>query len=119
MLSKLEGLIQAIETFFHPSNSGNWTKPISQLVYFLADFIVMRWNREQSGEYELPEDRKLTPELRRRFELCLRDVTFMGIYAKSGLLSLGEGSRSAAYAGIIWDSWTVVTLISEAAFTPA
>jgi proteasome activator subunit 4 len=81
---QMEGLIQAIETFFHPSNSGNWTKPISQLVYFLADFFVMRWNREQSGEYELPEDRKLTPELRRRFVLCLRDVTFMGIYAKSG-----------------------------------
>lgn len=81
---QLEGLIQAIETFFHPSNSGNWTKPISQLVYFLADFFVMRWNREESGEYELPEDRKLSPALRRRFVLCLRDVTFMGIYAKSG-----------------------------------
>lgn len=81
---QMEGLIQAIETFFHPSNSGSWTKPISQLVYFLSDFFVMRWNREQSGEYELPEDRKLSPALRRRFVLCLRDVTFMGIYAKSG-----------------------------------
>nr|OQO26862.1 hypothetical protein B0A51_06378 [Rachicladosporium sp. CCFEE 5018] len=84
ILHHLEGLIQGVETFFHPSNSGNWTKPLSQMVYYLADFFVMRWNREQSGKYDIPEDRKLTPELRRRFVLCLRDVTFMGIYAKSG-----------------------------------
>ncbi|TKA75258.1 hypothetical protein B0A55_05754 [Friedmanniomyces simplex] len=83
-LHQLEGLIQGIETFFHPSNSGAWTKLLAQLVYYLADFFVMRWNREQSGEYEIPADRKLNEELKRRFMLCLRDVVFMGIYAKSG-----------------------------------
>lgn len=84
ILHQLEGLIQGIETFFHPSNSGAWTKPLSQLVYYLADFFVMRWNREQSGEYDIPEDRKLNGEVKRRFVLCLREVVFMGIYAKSG-----------------------------------
>ncbi|KAA8910242.1 putative proteasome activator subunit 4, partial [Sphaerosporella brunnea] len=83
ILSNLEGLIQAVETFFHPSNSGAWTKSLSQLVYYLADFFVMRWNRENSGEVELPEERRLSPELKDRFVLCLREVTFMGIYAKS------------------------------------
>lgn len=83
ILSNLEGLIQAVETFFHPSNAGNWTKTLSQLVYYLADFFVMRWNRENSGEMEIPAERKLTPELKDRFVLCLREVTFMGIYAKS------------------------------------
>lgn len=82
-LSNLEGLIQAVETFFHPSNSGAWTKTLSQLVYYLADFFVMRWNRENSGEMEIPPERKLTAELKDRFVLCLREVTFMGIYAKS------------------------------------
>ncbi|KAF7197534.1 Proteasome activator complex subunit 4 [Pseudocercospora fuligena] len=84
ILHQLEALIQGIETFFHPSNSGGWTKPLAQLVYYLADFFVMRWNREQSGEYEIPEDRKLNDDVKRRFVLCLRDVVFMGIYAKSG-----------------------------------
>ncbi|KAK4985302.1 Proteasome activator BLM10 [Elasticomyces elasticus] len=84
ILRDLEGLIQGIETFFHPSNSGAWTKTLAQLVYYLADFFVMRWNRELSGEYEFPEERKLTPAIKRRFVLCLRDVIFMGIYAKSG-----------------------------------
>ena len=84
ILGNLEGLIQAVETFFHPSNSGGWTKILSQLVYYLADFFVMRWNREQSGEVEVPKERMLTEPLKRRFVMCLRDVVFMGIYSKSG-----------------------------------
>lgn len=84
VLHQLEALIQGIETFFHPSNSGGWTKPLAQLVYYLADFFVMRWNREQSGEYEVPMDRRLDDNVKRRFVLCLREVVFMGIYAKSG-----------------------------------
>ena len=83
ILVQLEGLIQAVETFFHPSNSGAWTKNLAQLVYYLSDFFVMRWNRERSGEMEVPEERKLNEEVKRRFVLCLREVIFMGIYAKS------------------------------------
>ncbi|GME47814.1 Armadillo-like helical [Neofusicoccum parvum] len=84
ILARLEGLIQAVETFYHPSNSGSWTKTLSQLVYYLADFFVMRWNREHSGEMEVPEDRRLNDAVKKRFVLCLRDVIFMGIFAKSG-----------------------------------
>ena len=84
VLSLLEGLIQAIETFFHPSNSGSWTKPLAQLLFYLADFFVMRWNRERNGEMEVAPERRLNEAIRRRFVLCLRDVVFMGIYAKSG-----------------------------------
>lgn len=84
ILDKLEGLIQAVETFFHPSNSGGWTKTLHQLIYYLADFFLMRWNREKSGEMEMPDERKLNDPLKRRFVLCLRDVVFMGIYSKSG-----------------------------------
>jgi proteasome activator subunit 4 len=83
VLSKLEGLIQAVETFYHPSNSGSWTRTLAQLVYYLGDFFVLRWNREHSGEMDVPIERRLTPELKRRFVLCLREVTFMGIFSKS------------------------------------
>lgn len=84
LLSRLEGLIQAVETFFHPSNYGAWTRTLSELVNYLADFFVMRWNRERNSEMEIPPERRLNEPLRRRFVLCLRDVIFMGIYAKSG-----------------------------------
>ncbi|KAI9659709.1 MAG: hypothetical protein M1831_003607 [Alyxoria varia] len=85
MLSKLEGLVQAVETFFHPSNTGAWTKNLSQLIFYLADFFVMRWNRERSGEMMVPESRRLNDSIKRRFVLCLRDVTFLGIFGKSGI----------------------------------
>lgn len=84
VLHRLEGLIQAVETFFHPSNSGAWTRTLAQLVYYLADFFVMRWNRERNGEMEVPPERRLNDALKKRFVLCLRDVIFMGIYSKSG-----------------------------------
>lgn len=83
VLTKLEGLVQAVETFFHPSNSGGWTRPLAQLVYYLADFFVLRWNREHSGEMDVPADRQLNDAVKRRFVLCLREVTFMGIFSKS------------------------------------
>ncbi|PGH08492.1 hypothetical protein AJ79_05981 [Helicocarpus griseus UAMH5409] len=85
VLSRLEGLIEAVETFFHPSNAGSWSRTLSQLVYYLADFFVMRWNREENEEMEVPPERRLNGALKRRFVLCLREVTFMGIYSKSGV----------------------------------
>ncbi|KAL1902106.1 Proteasome activator BLM10 [Ceratocystis pirilliformis] len=87
LLSSLEGFIQSIDTFFHPSNLGSWSGFLSQLTAYLADAFVLRWNREQSGELEVPEDRRITTELKNRFVLCLRDVTFMGIYSKGARLS--------------------------------
>ena len=84
VMTNLEGLIQAVETFFHPSNSGAWTRTLSQLVYYLCDFFVMRWNRENLGEMATPKSRKINDALKRRFVLCLREVVFMGIFAKSG-----------------------------------
>ena len=84
IMTNLEGLVQAVETFFHPSNSGSWTRTLAQLVYYLADFFLMRWNHEHHGETDTPEPRKLNDDLKRRFVVCLRDVVFMGIYSKSG-----------------------------------
>ncbi|KAK9455374.1 hypothetical protein V1511DRAFT_500283 [Dipodascopsis uninucleata] len=84
ILNGLRGLIQSVETFFHPSNSGTWTKHLTQLLSCLADFFVLRWNREQSGELIVPESRKLTSEIKRQFVLTLKDVVFMGIHSKSG-----------------------------------
>ena len=36
------------------------------------------------GKWSIPAERRLTEPLKRRFVLCIRDVIFMGIYAKSG-----------------------------------
>lgn len=83
VLANLEGLMESIDTFFHPSNQGSWTTFLAQLTFFLTDIFVSRWNREQSGELVLPQDRRINDELKKRFVLALKEVTFMGLFAKS------------------------------------
>lgn len=83
VMSNLEGLIESVDTFFHPSNQGSWTNFLAQFVFFLTHGFVSRWNREQTGELDTPADRRINDELKRRFVLALKEVTFMGIFAKS------------------------------------
>ncbi|KEY64125.1 hypothetical protein S7711_07470 [Stachybotrys chartarum IBT 7711] len=87
IMSSLEGLMDSIDTFFHPSNQGAWTTMLGQLVLFLTDAFVSRWNREQSGELDTPVDRRIDPRLKRRFVSSLKDVTFMGLFSKSSRVS--------------------------------
>lgn len=87
MLTNLEGLMDSIETFFHPSNQGSWATILGQLTLFLTDAFVSRWNREQGGELDVPADRRITPELKKRFVLALREPTYMGIFSKSSRVS--------------------------------
>ncbi|KAJ9130646.1 Proteasome activator BLM10, partial [Pleurostoma richardsiae] len=86
VISNLEGLLESIDTFFHPSNQGPWTSFLAQLTFFLTDIFVSRWNREQSGELGTPEDRCINDELKKRFVLALKEVTFMGLFAKSPMV---------------------------------
>lgn len=83
MMASLEGLMQSIDTFFHPSNQGSWTNLLGQLTLYLTDAFVSRWNREQSAELEMPSDRRIDAALKRRFVASLKEVTFMGIFSKS------------------------------------
>ncbi|CAL3969190.1 unnamed protein product [Diplocarpon coronariae] len=82
ILSNLEGLMESVDTFFHPSNQGAWTDTLAQVVFHLVDFFVMRCNREQSGELVTPPGRRITEEVRKRFVLSLKEVVFMGIFSK-------------------------------------
>ncbi|ROT36446.1 hypothetical protein SODALDRAFT_335545 [Sodiomyces alkalinus F11] len=83
IIASLEGLLEAVDTFYHPSNAGSWTTFLGQFTLYLTDIFVSRWNREQSDELDIPADRKISPALKTRFVLALREVTFMGIFSKS------------------------------------
>ncbi|KAI0400258.1 hypothetical protein F4802DRAFT_501809 [Xylaria palmicola] len=82
IMNSLEGLMESVDTFFHPSNHGSWTRMLSQLTYYLSELFVSRWCKEQNGEQDTPADRRINTDLKRRFVLCLREVTFMGLYGK-------------------------------------
>jgi proteasome activator subunit 4 len=82
ILANLEGMMESIDTFFHPSNQGAWTEMLAQIVFHMVDFFVMRLNREESGELDTPKERRINGELKRRFVLSLREVLFMGLFSK-------------------------------------
>ncbi|KAG9243685.1 putative proteasome activator complex subunit 4 [Calycina marina] len=84
ILFNLEGLMESIDTFYHPSNQGAWTNILAQIVFHLQDFFVMRYNREVSGELDTPPERRINDELKERFVLSLKEVMFMGLFSKSG-----------------------------------
>ncbi|KAI1480949.1 hypothetical protein F4774DRAFT_408389 [Daldinia eschscholtzii] len=87
ILNSLEGLMESIDTFFHPSNHGSWSKILAQLTYYLSELFVSRWNREQNEEQDTPAERKINDALKRRFVLSLREVTFMGLFGKSSAIT--------------------------------
>lgn len=87
IMSSLEGLMESIDTFFHPSNQGAWTSMLGQLTLFLTDAFVSRWNREQSGELDIPQERRINSALKKRFVSSLKEVTFMGLFSKSSRVS--------------------------------
>ncbi|RYO98224.1 hypothetical protein DL764_007152 [Monosporascus ibericus] len=82
VLNGLEGLMESVDTFFHPSNQGSWTNMLAQLTFYLTELFVSRWNKEQRGEQDTPLDRRINAAVKQRFVLSLRDVTFMGMFGK-------------------------------------
>jgi len=86
--SMTESLLQSVESAFHPSNSGPWTYKLAALVYRLAEKFSHRWTQEQRNKRpDIPERRRLTPAIKRRFVLALRKVVFMSIYDKNAQAS--------------------------------
>ncbi|KAI0835070.1 hypothetical protein F5Y06DRAFT_143549 [Hypoxylon sp. FL0890] len=87
ILNSLEGLMESVDTFFHPSNQGPWTKMLAQLTYYLSELFVSRWNREQNEEQDTPAERRINDALKHRFVSSLREVTFMGLFGKSSSIT--------------------------------
>ncbi|KAG9256789.1 uncharacterized protein F5Z01DRAFT_618147 [Emericellopsis atlantica] len=87
-MASLEGLLDSIETFFHPSNQGGWTTFLGQLTLYLSQSFLSRWNSEQNGESSTPDDRRINEPLKKRFVTSLKEVTFMGLFSKSSKVAV-------------------------------
>ncbi|KAG5359246.1 Proteasome activator BLM10 [Yarrowia sp. E02] len=88
VLDTLLTLITSLESFFHPSNQGKWSKGLFELINLLVEYFLLRWNQEQEGQvFSVDPARFLTPATKRKFVLVLKNVVFFGIYSKNRLLS--------------------------------
>ncbi|CAG8540546.1 10707_t:CDS:10 [Dentiscutata heterogama] len=99
ILTYLANMIQATESYYHPSNFGRWTFSIVRFLQFLGWEFLKRWTDEHKPECKTPESRRLTPELKRQFVLILRGVTFLSMFGKD---PLSVGSSQAALKYLAW-----------------
>lgn len=85
ILNYLRTLVNAIESYIHPSNTGDWTKPISKMVLALIYQFHKRYNSETEtrGFYNnIPEEFKLSRNVVKEFVSILLPIVKIGIQSK-------------------------------------
>lgn len=86
ILFHIQNLINAIESFVHPSNTGEWSKPILKLTLSLVYQFLKRYNmeREKDGELcRLPESVRLSDEVVHQFVRSMLGIVRTGLQSKS------------------------------------
>ncbi|KAF9169581.1 hypothetical protein BGX20_010129 [Mortierella sp. AD010] len=81
-LTHFGDLIQANESFFHPSNFGQWTYALSLFLQWVSTQYLRRIKEEESPKCKTPQELRLTPELNIKFVEAIRGVTFLMMFSK-------------------------------------
>ncbi|CAH6720762.1 proteasome activator Blm10p [[Candida] jaroonii] len=85
ILNSLQTLVNAIESYVHPTNSGEWTKPISKLIYSLVYHMHKRYNSEveEFGDLNnIPQHIKMTKNVVNKFVEIFLPVVRIGLQSK-------------------------------------
>jgi hypothetical protein len=82
VLKKLKVMIQAIESYFHPSNSGKWTISLTSFLHLLSFEFLRRIEIENSDNCEAPKHLKITEEIKDEFVNILKPVVFLSVFGK-------------------------------------
>ncbi|CAO1628827.1 unnamed protein product [Parajaminaea phylloscopi] len=84
-LDAFNRFLQATETYFHPSNWGPWQYALSSLVAEASSVFLRRWKEERRSDCKTPVNRRLTPEIKRKFVAAVRGVCFLCMFSKDVL----------------------------------
>ncbi|KAJ3092428.1 hypothetical protein HK102_007439 [Quaeritorhiza haematococci] len=98
-LSLLTDMIRALESYFHPSNIGRWTYPLTRFLALLSAEFLRRIKEEQDPHCTTPRHLRLTPTTISQFASVLRPVTFLAMFGKDAfsVSSAHAALRSLAY----------------------
>ncbi|KAF8807254.1 hypothetical protein BYT27DRAFT_7189352 [Phlegmacium glaucopus] len=89
----LDQLITSIESFFHPSNTGQWTLSLTTFLQRLAAEFAKRWNEEEQESCRTPVTHRLTPMIRHSFVTILRTPALLAMFAKDpASMSYAQGA---------------------------
>ncbi|KAG5350853.1 hypothetical protein C0989_009023 [Termitomyces sp. Mn162] len=81
-LDSLDRVITSTESFFHPSNTGQWTSTLTAFLNRLAAEFIKRVKEEQQELCRTPVTRRLTPAIRKSFVAILRTPALLAMFSK-------------------------------------
>ncbi|EGW32869.1 uncharacterized protein SPAPADRAFT_150198 [Spathaspora passalidarum NRRL Y-27907] len=85
ILYYLRTLTNAIQSYIHPSNTGDWTRPISKLIIALVYQFHKRYNSETQPDgfyYNIPQEVKLSSKVVKEFVAIFLPIVKIGIQSK-------------------------------------
>ncbi|KAF9434968.1 hypothetical protein BGZ76_007123 [Entomortierella beljakovae] len=112
-LAHFSNLIQANESFFHPSNSGQWTYPLSLFLQWLSWKYLDRIRDEESPDCKTPQELRLTPELNRKFVEIVKGVTFLMMFSKD-IRAVSQNTRTLKHLAWIEPSLIIPGVLQRA-----
>ncbi|KAF7784715.1 hypothetical protein Agabi119p4_880 [Agaricus bisporus var. burnettii] len=113
VLDTLDKLITCTESFFHPSNSGPWTAMLTLFVHHLSSHFLRRMKEEELKTCKTPQDRRLTPALRRAFVSILRTPCLLAMFSKDSM-SLGFAQASLRMLALLEPDLIMPELLDRA-----
>ncbi|KAI9246724.1 hypothetical protein BDA99DRAFT_526780 [Phascolomyces articulosus] len=99
VMTLLSEMIQATELYYHPSNHGTWTYYLTTFIQHLAVEFLKRWRAEEEEDCPTPQERRLTPELRKKFVLILRPLTYLSMFGKDHFVI---GATESTMKALAW-----------------
>lgn len=81
-LDSLAKLMQATESFFHPSSYGTWALSLSRFLLQVTFEFMKRWREEERPGCRTPDEWRLTPAIRREFVQTMRTVALLAMFSR-------------------------------------
>ncbi|KAJ3175354.1 hypothetical protein HDU87_006306 [Geranomyces variabilis] len=82
ILLRLNELIHAVETYYHPSNAGRWSYGLARFLQMLSYHFLRRLRQEAKEGCKTPAGERLTPAMRAEFVSILRPVVYLALFGK-------------------------------------
>ncbi|KAK4046499.1 Proteasome activator BLM10 [Microbotryomycetes sp. JL201] len=81
-LDALGKLIQAIESYFHPSNYGTWAPKLARFLQNVTWEFHRRWTEERKPECKTRQAWRLTPGIRLEFVKTMKTVALLSMFSR-------------------------------------
>lgn len=85
IISFIQSLLNSIETFVHPTNSGSWSVHIAEMISNLVHWVHKRYNREREVDgkcYDIPNEYKLDDKTINQFIEIVLPIVRIGLHSK-------------------------------------